>query len=106
MATKDGEFPHSCAVKHVNTKVTLLVNLKGLVDFAQELKKLQNQLKTVQGRKDTLEGKMGMETYVKVPEDVKARDAKKLEELKDEVKKIEESIVRFEALAKAEWRVC
>ena len=106
VATKDGEFPHSCAVKHVNTKVTLLVNLKGLVDFAQELKKLQNQLKTVQGRKDTLEGKMGMETYVKVPEDVKARDAKKLEELKDEVKKIEESIVRFEALAKAEWRVC
>ena len=82
--------------------MTLLVNLKGLVDFAQELKKLQSQLKDVQGRKEKLEGKMGMETYVKVPEDVKARDAKKLTELTDEVKKIEESIARFEDLAKAE----
>lgn len=101
IATKDTEFPHSCAVKHVNTKVTMLVNLKGLVDFAQELKKLQGQLKDVQGRKEKLEGKMNVESYAKVPAEVKERDAKKLVELKDEVKKYEESIARFEELAKA-----
>ena len=101
IATKDTEFPHSCAVKHVNTKVTMLVNLKGLVDFAQELKKLQGQLKDVQSRKEKLEGKMNVESYVKVPAEVKERDAKKLVELKDEVKKYEESIARFEELAKA-----
>ena len=101
IATKDTEFPHSCAVKHVNTKVTMLVNLKGLVDFAQELKKLQGQLKDVQSRKEKLEGKMNVESYAKVPAEVKERDAKKLVELKDEVKKYEESIARFEELAKA-----
>ena len=101
IATKDTEFPHSCAVKHVNTKVTMLVNLKGLVDFAQELKKLQGQLKDVQSRKEKLEGKMNVESYAKVPAKVKERDAKKLVELKDEVKKYEESIARFEELAKA-----
>ena len=100
IATKDTEFPHSCAVKHVNTKVTMLVNLKGLVDFAQELKKLQGQLKDVQSRKEKLEGKMNVESYAKVPAEVKERDAKKLVELKDEVKKYEESIARFEELAK------
>ena len=101
IATKDTEFPHSCAVKHVNTKVTMLVNLKGLVDFAQELKKLQGQLKDVQNRKEKLESKMNVESYVKVPAEVKERDAKKLVELTDEVKKYEESIARFEELAKA-----
>ena len=65
------------------------------------LQKLQGQLKDVQSRKEKLEGKMNVESYAKVPAEVKERDAKKLVELKDEVKKYEESIARFEELAKA-----
>ena len=49
----------------------------------------------------SFEGKMNVESYAKVPAEVKERDAKKLVELKDEVKKYEESIARFEELAKA-----
>ena len=89
-------------MKHINTKVTVLVNLQGLVDFAQEITKLSNQLKDVQNRKEKLEGKMGVEAYVKVPEEIKQRDAKKLEELKEEVKKIQDSIERFKELAKTD----
>ena len=102
VVSMDGSFPHSCAVKHINTKVTVLVNLQGLVDFAQELKKLDNQLKDLRNRKEKLEGKMGVDAYVKVPEEIKERDAKKLEELKEEVKKVEESMKRFEELAKTD----
>ena len=102
IVSTDASFPHSCAVKHINTKVTVLVNLQGLVDFAQEITKLSNQLKDVQNRKEKLEGKMGVEAYVKVPEEIKQRDAKKLEELKEEVKKIQDSIERFKELAKTD----
>ena len=45
---------------------------------------------------------MGVEAYVKVPEEIKQRDAKKLEELKEEVKKIQDSIERFKELAKTD----
>lgn len=102
IASKESSFPHSCAVKHINTKVTVLVNLQGIVDFAQELTKLNNQLKDIQKRKETLEGKMAVPAYVKVPADIKERDSKKLAELTEEVKKVEESIHRFEELAKTD----
>ena len=71
IVSKDAEFPHSCAMKHINTKVTVLVNLQGIVDFAQEITKLTAHLKDIQARKEKLEGKMSVEAYVKVPEDIK-----------------------------------
>ena len=106
LVSQEASFPHSCAVKHVNPKVTVLVNLQGLVDFAQELKKLEAQLRDIRSRKEKLEGKMSVEAYVKVPEDIKARDAKKLNELRDEMEKVEASIRRFEELAQKDWCVC
>lgn len=102
IVSKDAEFPHSCAMKHINTKVTVLVNLQGIVDFAQEITKLTAHLKDIQARKEKLEGKMGVEAYVKVPEDIKERDSKKLAELTEEVKKVQESISRFQELAKSD----
>ena len=102
IASKEATFPHSCAVKHINTKVTVLVNLQGIVDFAQELKKLNAQLKDIKMRKEKLEGKIAVPDYVKVPEEIKERDSKKLAELTAEVAKVEESIHRFEELAKTD----
>ena len=102
LVSKEENFPRTCAVKHINTKVTVLVNLQGIVDFAQEIEKLNKQLKDVSGRKEKLEGKMNVEAYVKVPEDIKQRDAKKLGELTEEVKKLQESIERFQELAKTD----
>ena len=102
IVSKDAEFPHSCAMKHINTKVTVLVNLQGIVDFAQEITKLTAHLKDIQARKEKLEGKMSVEAYVKVPEDIKERDSKKLAELTEELKKVQESISRFQELAKSD----
>ena len=89
-------------MKHINTKVTVLVNLQGIVDFAQEITKLTAHLKDIQARKEKLEGKMSVEAYVKVPEDIKERDSKKLAELTEELKKVQESISRFQELAKSD----
>ena len=102
IVSKDAEFPHSCAMKHINTMVTVLVNLQGIVDFAQEITKLTAHLKDIQARKEKLEGKMSVEAYVKVPEDIKERDSKKLAELTEELKKVQESISRFQELAKSD----
>lgn len=55
------EYPHSCALKTINNKVSVYVNLKGYIDFENEKKRLNGQKENIQKQIDDYEKKMAVE---------------------------------------------
>ncbi|KAF4316931.1 hypothetical protein BBO99_00008308 [Phytophthora kernoviae] len=93
------EAPQGCAMHSVNDKVQIFVLLAGLVDFANEISKLEKKLTKIAPSLASLEKKMGREDYAtKVPENVREADAAKKEALQTEEAGIHRAIAEFKRL--------
>ncbi|KAL4154649.1 hypothetical protein PRNP1_006766 [Phytophthora ramorum] len=95
----DEEAPQGCAMHSVNDKVQIFVLLAGLVDFANEIAKLEKKLTKIAPSLASLEKKMGREDYAtKVPENVREADAAKKVALETEEAGIHRAIAEFKRL--------
>jgi len=99
----DESIPDSVGTIIVNDSITLLVDLKGMVDFKTEISRLNKNLKNAKGPMTQLENKMAADGYAEnVPEDLKKTNVEKVEGLKKKVADIEEAIANFERLLSLE----
>jgi len=91
--------PAGCAVNIVNESVTVYVVLKGVVDAATEVAKLEKKLELLVKQYEALKVKTEESSYEeKVPEKVRAIDADKLSKQSEEIKSIEKARSDFAAL--------
>jgi valyl-tRNA synthetase len=96
-------IPESTGIQVVNDSITVLVDLKGMVDYKQEIQRLSKSLKKTSNPMDTLKRKMAADGYEeKVPEDLKKQNSEKLAAYEKEVAEIEETIANFERLVSLE----
>jgi valyl-tRNA synthetase len=99
-------IPESTGIQIVNDSITVLVDLKGMVDYTQEIDRLTKSLKKTSNPMETLKRKMAADGYEeKVPEDLKRQNAEKLAAYEKEVSEIEETIANFERLLSLEEKV-
>ena len=76
--------PKGCGQKLVDDRLSVLVDLKGLVDADAEIKKLQKELKTVEPLVAKLQAKITDERYLaKAPEKQRVQDREKLKSYGD-----------------------
>ncbi|KAF1328938.1 Valine-trna ligase, partial [Globisporangium splendens] len=95
----DEEPPKGCAMHSVNEKIQIHVLLAGLVDFANEIAKLEKKMSRIAASIDSLQKKIAKEDYTtKVPESVRETEAAKLEALTKEKEGIENAIAGFQRL--------
>mmetsp|Transcript_13532 Transcript_13532/g.32653 ORF Transcript_13532/g.32653 Transcript_13532/m.32653 type:complete len:1067 (-) Transcript_13532:526-3726(-) len=97
------DIPESVATSVVNDTLTVLIDLKGMVDYTKEIARLNKEMKKAKGPLEQLEKKMASDGYAeKVPENLKAENVEKQEGLKKKVADIEEAIANFEKLLSLE----
>jgi valyl-tRNA synthetase len=83
----------------VDDTLTVMMDVKGLVDYKVEIGRLQKNLKTTVPLIEQLEKKMSTEGYeVNVPDDLKAANKEKLEALQKKKTDLEEAITNLEKL--------
>ncbi|KAG2489910.1 hypothetical protein HYH03_011547 [Edaphochlamys debaryana] len=70
--------PLGCSVAIVDDSVTVHMLLKGILDPALEIAKLEKKMSELEGRIEQLRKKQGTPAYEKTPDDVKAADADKI----------------------------
>tara|TARA_B100000131_G_scaffold40488_1_gene36589 strand:- start:1927 stop:5157 length:3231 start_codon:yes stop_codon:yes gene_type:complete len=91
--------PPGCAVSIVNESVTVYILLKGVVDAATEIAKLDKKLAALRKTNETLQKKTQEDGYEdKVPEKVRNENTEKLAKQAEEIKSIETARADFEAL--------
>lgn len=96
----DDAIPQSIGTVIIDTETTLLIDLKGLVNFEAEIQRLSKSQKTTEHQLTTLEKKVSAPGYAeKVKEELKQEHQEKLEGLKKKKADIEEAIANFERLA-------
>jgi valyl-tRNA synthetase len=83
----------------VDDTLTVLMDVKGLVDYKVEIARLEKSMKATIPAITTLEQKMAAEGYEeKVPQELKEANAKKLESLLGKKTELEETIANLEKL--------
>ena len=96
-------IPKSVGIVVVDESTTVLMDIKGLVDYAAEIKKLDKQLSKTAGPMKQLETKMAAPGYDNnVSDDVKATNTERLEGLKKKMADIEEALANMKNLAELE----
>ena len=96
---KNETAPEGCALNILDENITVYINLKGIVDAASELKKLDKQLDQIEKSISQTQAKVDNPNFSeKVKEDVKQGMLLKLETAKAEKEKILESIESFKKL--------
>uniref|UniRef100_A0A7S1CA53 valine--tRNA ligase n=1 Tax=Bicosoecida sp. CB-2014 TaxID=1486930 RepID=A0A7S1CA53_9STRA len=90
------DAPDGCAVHVVSASLSVLLMLKGVVDPADEVKKLTKKLKQLDSAIAALAKKMAAKSYAsKVPEDVKEANLLKQKELEDQRTQIADAIAGY-----------
>jgi valyl-tRNA synthetase len=88
-----------CAVVPVmleNLKVDVVIPLEGLVDFAEEVKRIEKSIEKHAKDIQLLSGKLNNENFVKnAPADVIAADKEKLAQIQAQVKVLQDNLVRL-----------
>ena len=101
----DDAIPETCGTVVVDDTLTVMMDLKGMIDFKVEINRLQKELKKAKGPMETLQKKMSMDGYAeKVPADLQKQNAEKLEGLQKKVAEIEEATANFERLSLLEQK--
>ena len=99
----EDSIPETVGTSIVNDTLTVLIDLKGMVDYEKEIVRLNKEMKKAKGPLDQLERKMAADGYAeKVPENLKKQNVEKQEGLKKKISDIEEAIVNFERLMSLE----
>lgn len=93
-------IPKSVGIVVVDEATTVLMDIKGLVDYAAEIKKLEKQLGKTANPMKQLETKMSAPGYEEnVSDDVKAINTERLDGLKKKMADIEEALANMKNLA-------
>ena len=96
-------IPKSVGIVVVDESTTVLMDIKGLVDYAAEIKKLEKQISKTAGPMQQLETKMAAPGYSNnVSDEVKATNNERLEGLKKKMADIEEALANMKNLAELE----
>ena len=101
-------FPKSSSLYEFNSigldeSTTVMMDIKGLVDYANEIKKLEKQLGKTKGPMEQLETKMAAPGYGdNVSDEVKATNTERLDGMKKKSADIEEAIANFKNLMEIE----
>jgi len=99
----DADIPDTVGTIIVNDSLTVLVDLKGKVDFKTEISRLNKNLGKAKGPMEQLEKKMTASGYQdNVPEGVRKTNDEKFVGWKKKCSDIEEAIVNFERLLSLE----
>jgi valyl-tRNA synthetase len=93
------DVPKTVGTFIADEKVTVYMDVKGLIDFKVEIGRLDKNLKATVPQIEQLAKKMAAEGYEKVPEDVRKANEEKLESLQKKRMDLEEAIADFENLA-------
>jgi len=92
-------IPEAVAIDVVDDLTTVKMDLAGLVDYDAEIRKLEKNLGKTKPLFDSLEKKVGAEGYkTRAKEELKKKDAEKLEGLRKKVGDIEEAIGKMKKL--------
>lgn len=99
----DDAIPKSVGIVIVDESTTVMMDIKGLVDYANEIKKLEKQLGKTKGPMEQLETKMAAPGYEdNVSDEVKATNTERLDGMKKKSADIEEAIANFKNLMEIE----
>jgi len=99
----DEAIPKSVGIIVVDEATTVLMDIKGLVDYAAEIKKLEKQLSKASGPLKQLKTKMAAPGYeTNVSDEIKATNVERLDGLKKKIADIEEAVTNFKNLAALE----
>jgi valyl-tRNA synthetase len=93
------DVPETVGTFIVDDQLTVLMDVKGLIDFKVEIARLDKNLKTTAPQIETLEKKMTAEGYDNVPEDVRKSNQERLDSLRKKRDDLQEAISNFEKLA-------
>lgn len=89
--------PEGCSLLILNETTTVHVLIKGLVDPAAEIKKLQKKQKALETKIKALENTMAGPMYNKTPEDVQQGNTEKLLALQSERDTVVSAVERFQS---------
>lgn len=96
-------IPKSVGIVVVDESTTVLMDIKGLVDYAAEMKKLEKQLSKTTGPMKQMETKMAAPGYEEnVSDQVKATNTERLEAMKKKAADIKVAILNFKNLDEIE----
>lgn len=98
----EDSIPKSVGIVVVDEGMTVLMDIKGLVDYAAEIKKLEKQLSKTTSPMSQLEKKMAAPGYANVSEEVLSKNTENLEGMKKKISDIEEAIQNFKTLEEIE----
>ena len=99
----EDSIPKSVGIVVIDEATAVLMDIKGLVDYAAEIEKLEKQLAKTIGPMKQLEAKMAAPGYEgNVSDDIKATNTERLEALKKKIADVEEAISKFKILAALE----
>jgi len=92
------EPPAGCSLQVLSDRLTLLVNLTGVIDVDVELGRLNKEVERLRPIIDSYKRKMAMAGYDKVPESVRALNTDKLAGAEGELAVVEAAILDFQKL--------
>lgn len=99
------DAPSGCAAEVVDDQLSVLVQLRGMVDFGAECKKVNKKLAAIAKQKASLERKLGNEKFVaSAPPAVIEKEQEKLAKCLGEEKQLQATLANYEALAAADQK--
>jgi valyl-tRNA synthetase len=95
----EADTPTTVGTVIVDDQLTVLMDVKGLIDFDVEIKRLQKSLKSNSPLIATLSNKIAADGYAEnVPDDLQKSNSEKLESLQKTKTELEEAIANLEKL--------
>jgi valyl-tRNA synthetase len=95
----DADIPDTAGTVIVDDQLTVLMDVKGLVDYDIEIKRLKKNLNSTSPSIKALESKLSADGYAQnAPDDLKASNKEKLEALLIKKTELEGAIANFERL--------
>lgn len=93
------EPPKGCSVQVLSDRLTLLVNLTGIIDVSVETARLAKEVERLTPLIDSYRRKIAAPGYDKVPESVRVLNTEKLAAAETELKTVEDALAGFAAMA-------
>jgi valyl-tRNA synthetase len=94
-----GDVLKGWSIKVINDKLSILVNLAGLVDVDNEISRLQKEVIRLTGQLEQYRKKAAMVGYeTKVPEDVRNLNVEKMANFEAELQTTQSAIISFESM--------
>ena len=93
-----GEAPKGCCIRVINDRVTLFIDLSGIIDLDGEINRLGKEKERISSALEQFKRKVSAPGYDKVPENVKVLNAEKLSSYELELEKTLAAIQSFESM--------